>query len=381
MSDQTVLISGAGIAGSTLAYWLAEHGFRPTVVECAARLRAGGSPVDVKAEAVAVAEQMGVMPRLREADTGMTGLTFVNAAGRRVGRMSRRAMQRNAASRETEVPRGDLVNVLHEAAQQRAEYLWSDSVTLLEQDADGVAVSFEHTEPRRFDLVVGADGLHSTVRRLAFGPDADHVQHMGMYVATLPLRMPPERPTEVVMYNAPGRAVSISPTRSGAIGFFAFRAPLMSDLDLRDTDRCKLVLGTTYGADAWRVPDLLDEVKHTDELYFDSVSQVQMPRWSEGRVALVGDAASCVSLFGDGSTLAMIGAFRLAAELAASPGDHRAAFARYEATHRKLVDPRQRDIKPAAGFIVPATARGIVIRNVAASALSPVLTAVGSLRR
>lgn len=380
MTDQTVLISGAGIAGSTLAYWLAEHGFRPTVVE-RAPLRAGGSPVDVKGEAVTVAEQMGVMARLRDADTGMTGLTFVNAAGRRVGRISRRALQRNAASREAEVPRGDLVTVLHEAAKDRAEYLWSDSITSIDQDAGGVAVSFEHTEPRRFDFVVGADGLHSTVRRLVFGPEADHVRHMGMYVATLPLRMPPERPTEVVMYNAPGRAVSISPTRTRAIGFFAFRAPLMADLDLRDTDRCKLVLGGVYGGDAWRVPDLLDEVKHTGELYFDSVSQVRLLRWCEGRVALLGDAASCVSLFGDGSTLAMIGAFRLAAELAASPGDHGAAFERYEANQRKLVEPRQRDIKPAAGFIVPATKRGIVIRNVAASALSPVLTAIGSLRR
>lgn len=380
MSNQTVLISGGGIAGSTLAYWLAQNRFQPTVVERSTGLRSSGSPVDVKGPAVDVAERMGVMPRLREAGTGTNGLTFVSAAGRRVGRISMRAMQGSAGSREVELPRGDLATILYEASRDHAEYLWDDSILALDQDEHGVTVTFDRAEPRRFDLVVGADGLHSNVRRLAFGPETEYVHHMGIYVATLPLHGPAENPTEVLMYNTPGRAVSISPVPSGSIGFFAFRSPAVPDFNHRDTEQHKRLLTTAYADGSWRVPELLDRVKAVDDLYFDSVSRVRLPHWSNGRVALLGDAASCVSLFGDGSTLAMAGAFTLAAELAASPDDHQSAFDRYETKHRTLVDPKQQSINAAAAMIIPATRAGIIVRNLA-TLLSPLVAAIGSIRR
>jgi 2-polyprenyl-6-methoxyphenol hydroxylase-like FAD-dependent oxidoreductase len=329
---------------------------------------------------VDVAERMGVMARLREAGTDTNGLTFVNTAGRRVGRISMRAMQGSAGSREVEVPRGDLATILYEASRDHAEYLWDDSIVALDQDEHGVTVTFDRAQPRRFDLVIGADGLHSNVRRLAFGPETEYVHHMGIYVATLPLEGPGENPTEVLMYNTPGRAVSISPVPSGSIGFFAYRSPAVPDFDHRDTEQHKRLLTTAYADDSWRVPELLDRVKAVDDLYFDSVSQVRLPHWSNGRIALLGDAASCVSLFGDGSTLAMAGAFTLAAELAASPDDHQSAFDRYEAKHRTLVDPKQQNINAAAAMIIPATRAGIIVRNLA-TLLSPLVTAIGSIRR
>jgi 2-polyprenyl-6-methoxyphenol hydroxylase-like FAD-dependent oxidoreductase len=380
MSNPTVLISGGGIAGSTLAYWLARHGFSPTVAERSAGLRSSGSPVDVKGPAVDVAGQMGVLERLREARTDTRGLTFVNAAGRRVGRISMRAMQGSAGSREVELPRGDLAAILYQAGRDQAEYLWDDSITALDQDEHGVNVTLDRAGPRRFDLVVGADGLHSTVRRLAFGPESGFIRHMGMYVATMPLDGPAENPREVLMYNTPGRAASISPVPSGAIAFFAYRSPAVPDFNHRDTAQHRRMLTAAYAGVSWRVPELLNRVQTADDLYFDSVSQVRLPTWSKGRITLLGDAASCVSLFGDGSTLAIAGAYTLAGELAAGPDDHRSAFRRYETRHRKLVEPKQQSIKSAAALIVPATRSGIVGRNLA-TLLSPAVAAAGSLRR
>ncbi|PTL78793.1 FAD-dependent monooxygenase [Vitiosangium sp. GDMCC 1.1324] len=379
MNNRTVLISGAGIAGPTLAYWLARHGYRPTVVERSAALRSSGSPVDVRGRAVEVAEQMGVMPRLREAATDVTGIRFVNATGRHAGRIDLQALQRASASRDVELPRGDLASILYQASRDSAEYLFHDSIVGLSQDEDGVNVTFDRVQPRRFDLVIGADGLHSAVRRLAFGPESDFVRHAGLYVATLPLEGHVESGRDVLIYNAPGRAVSIHPSRGSPLAAFIFRSPAVPDFDHRDTAQHKRLLMATYADDAWRVPELLSRVRDAADLYFDSVSQVRLDPWWRGRVALLGDAASCVSLFGDGSTLAMAGAFTLAQALEASPGDHRLAFRRYEAEHRRLVDPRQRSVGLAASLIVPATQSGILTRNLA-SQLWPVAAAAGWLR-
>ncbi|GAA3059927.1 FAD-dependent monooxygenase [Streptomyces glomeratus] len=364
-NHQTVLISGAGIAGTTLAYWLARHGFRPTVVERSAGLRSSGNPVDVRGPAVEVAERMGVMPRLREAATQVTALSFVNGSGRQVGRVNMRALQRASDSREVEVTRTDLAAILYEASRDSAEFLFGDTMTALRQDGDGVQVTFEKAAPRRFDLVIGADGLHSTTRRLAFGPESEYVRHMGLYVATLPLDGPADTMREVVIHNAPGRMASIHPVHGRALAAFIFRHPEVAGFDHRDLAQHRGILTDSYADDGWRVPELLEQARVAEDFWFDSVSQVRLESWTNGRVTLLGDAASSVSLFGDGSTLAMAGAHTLAEELAAAPADAHAAFARYEARHRTLVDPRQGNVTTAAALMVPATRAGVVARNAA----------------
>ena len=380
MSDRTVLISGAGIAGSTLAYWLARHGFRPTVVEYARGLRSSGNPVDVRGPAMKVAERMGLMPRLRAADSNVTDMRFVNGAGRHVGRINLRAFQASAGEREPEVPRADLASILLEASRDDAEFLWNDTIVSLDQDEDGVDVTFDRAEPRRFDLVIGADGLHSAVRRLAFGPETGFIHHMGIYVATLPIDGPVDNDRDVILYNSPGRMVSVHPSRGSAIAAFMFRSPALPGFDHRDTEQHKGFVTSAFAEDSWRVPELLRHVRAAEDIYFDSVSQVRLPRWSNGRVAVLGDAASCLSLFGDGSTLAIAGAHTLAEELAASRTDPQAAFRRYESRHRTLVDPKVGGFDSAASLLIPATRRGITARNLA-TRLSPVMTAAGSLRR
>ncbi|WP_203978286.1 FAD-dependent monooxygenase [Planotetraspora silvatica] len=366
MSPRSVLISGGGVAGPTLAYWLARHGFQPTVVERSQGLRSSGNPVDVRGPALPVAEEMGIMPRLRDVATQATTMSVVDASGRQITRVAMPATRSAAGTREVELPRGDLAATLYEAARDDAEFLFDDTIVTLRQDEHGVDVTFDRAAPRRFDLVVGADGLHSTVRRLAFGPEPDFVRHMGVYVATMPLGDPVDHPHDVLMYNIPGRLVSIHPSRDHALAAFIFRGPAISGFDHRDTEQHKRIVTKAYAGAGWRVPELLERLQKTEDLYFDSVSQVRLPTWANGRIALLGDAASCVSLFGDGSSLAMAGAHTLAKALAAQTADHTGAFRRYETEHRTLVDPKQRNIGRAAGLLIPKTRLGIAARNLAA---------------
>jgi 2-polyprenyl-6-methoxyphenol hydroxylase-like FAD-dependent oxidoreductase len=357
----SVLISGAGVAGPTLAYWLARHGFAVTVVERGAGPRSSGNPVDVRGPAWAVAHRMGIVPRLRAAATRATAMRLVDAAGRSRARIPMPATRGD----EVELPRGDLATVLLDAARDATEFVWDDTITALAADAGGVDVTFERSAPRRFDLVVGADGLHSTVRRLAFGPERQFVSHLGLHVATLPLGT--DEGTDVLMHNTPGRLVSIHPARGAAIAAFIFRSPPVPGFDHRDLAQHKQIVTTAYAGGGWRVPELLDRVAAADDLYFDAVSAVRLDSWRRGRVGLLGDAASCVSLFGDGSSLAMTGAETLAAALAADPAT---GFARYEAAHRRLVEPRQRRVGRAAGLLVPKTRLGLGLRDLAARGLA-----------
>jgi 2-polyprenyl-6-methoxyphenol hydroxylase-like FAD-dependent oxidoreductase len=273
-----------------------------------------------------------------------------------------------AGTREIEVPRADLATILYEAARDDADFVYDDTITTLAQDAGGVDVTFERGDPRRFDLVVGADGLHSTVRRLAFGPEGGFLRHLGVYVATAPLGAPADDPRDVLLYNTPGRLVSVHPARGEALVAFIFRGAAVPGLDHRDTARHRRILAEAYRPErGWRVPELLDKAVHADDLYFDGVGKVVLPSWSAGRVTLLGDAASSVSLFGDGSSMAIAGARTLAAALAG--GDQATALRRYEAEHRRRTDPLQRNAGVAVATMVPKRRAGIAVRNAAAKLL------------
>jgi 2-polyprenyl-6-methoxyphenol hydroxylase-like FAD-dependent oxidoreductase len=352
------LISGAGIAGATATYWLAKAGLDVTVVEQAGGMRSGGSPVDVRGRAVEVAERMGVTAQIREASTRVRDMVFVNARGRVMSRVDMRAW---GEPDDVELPRGDLAAILRAAVPDEVEFEFGNTVTALDQDADGVTAEFTSGHTRRFDVVIGADGAHSEVRALAFGPEAEFVTHLGVYVATLPLDG--ATACDLVMYNAPGRSVAIHPARGRPIAAFMFRAPRIPHFDHRDVDQHKRLLNSVYAGAGWRVPELLDRVTVADDLYFDSVSRVRVPTWSRGRIGLVGDAASCVSLFGDGSSLAMTGAFTLADAL--TDDNIPAALRIYQARHRPARAAEENSVTLAANLFVPATWAGIAVRNVA----------------
>ncbi|MFI6302812.1 FAD-dependent oxidoreductase [Amycolatopsis thailandensis] len=355
-----VLICGAGVAGSTLAYWLARNGLKVTVVERAQGMRSSGNPVDVRGPALPVVEAMGLAGRLRDVATRTKRVRLLDADGHRVATVGLPA----AKGDEFEIPRSDLVTVLYEAARGEAEFLFDDTVAELCQDEFGVDVTFDRAAPRRFDYVIGADGLHSAVRRLTFGPERAFVRPTGIYVATTSFGEPVDHPEDVLLHNTPGRLVAIHPSRDEGGVAFIFRARL-DGVDHRDTERHKQIVATTYDDVGWRVPALLQHLRDAEDVFFDAVSVVDLPSWSRGRIALVGDAASCVSLLGEGSSLAIAGAHTLATALAAAPS---AGFGWYEVEHRARVVPKQRAVKLTAAMLVPKTKAGLRIRNLAARA-------------
>jgi len=360
VTAKTVLISGAGVAGPTLAYWLARGGFAPTIVERAAGQRSSGNPVDIRGPAFRLAEKMGLLPRLREAATATTGIAFVNARGRRKSRVDTSVSR----ATEVEVPRADLAAIIADAVADSAEFIYGDSISALSQDGGGIDATFERAAPRRFDLVIGTDGQHSTVRRLAWGPETEFVTHRGLYVATLPVERELNPTTDVLLYGLPGRLASVHPVHGdGGIAAFIWRGKPVPGLDYRDTVQHKRIVEQAYAGAGWIVPTLIERVRDAADLYFDAVSQVRLDTWSRGRIGLLGDAASSVSLFGDGSSLAMAGAYTLGRTLAEHRDDLGQGLRAYEYEHRKLIAPKQNGFTAAATLMVPATRLGVAMRD------------------
>ncbi len=361
MSRLNVLISGAGIAGSALAYWVARSGHSATVVERSEFDRSSGAPVDVRRPAMPIVERMNIVPRLREASTVVSGWTLLDEAGERSAHVDLETLWR--LRNEIELPRGDLSTILYEASRDYTEFLFGDLIRSLTQDGGGVDVEFERSRPRRFDVVIGADGLHSRVRRLAFGPEAEFVRHAGLYVASLPLPQNIDPGRDIVMLNAPGKTVGLHPSRDRPLALLIFWHPEIPDFDAWETEQHKRILEATFGNVGWRVPEILAAARASRDLWFDAVSIVELANWARGRVAVLGDASSCASLFGDGSSLAIAGAYALATALADHPGNHEAAFRQYQTGHGKLVSPRLRTLSLVAAFLVPRTRIGISVRN------------------
>jgi len=359
MTELNVLISGAGIAGCTLAYWLARGGHAVTVVERSGSLRSSGSPVDVRGPAADVAERMNIAAQLREARIRLAGMTFVDSSGHRIARVDIEQLRSSIVPKDIEIARGDLARILHAASAGDAEYVFGDSIKSLDQDETGVDVAFERSPPRRFDLVIGADGLHSIVRRLALGADSEFVRHAGLYAATVSLPATSDAGREMFMLNTPGKLAALHPCQGAPLAYFVFWHSEIPDFDYTDLEQHKRILEQNFADIGWRVPEFLAAALAATDMYFDSVARVDVPDWARGRIALLGDASSCVSLFGDGSTLAIAGAYELARAVNESPADPPGAFRRYQAVHGRLVASKQKNLSFMASRIVPKTEMGI----------------------
>jgi 2-polyprenyl-6-methoxyphenol hydroxylase-like FAD-dependent oxidoreductase len=356
-----VLISGASIAGPAMAYWLGRFGFRPTIVEVAPALRTGGSAVDFRGPLhMGVLERMGVVDALRAVQTGGTTMRFVDERGERL-----MEWPAGLAGGDLEVLRGDLARILCEAAGDRTEYLFGDRITAMTETPDGVEVTFASGLERRFDLVIGADGVHSGVRRLAFGPEERFVKHLGYYVAGWDVPNEWGLGRESMLHNKPGRMMSVGgdhhdPARAAA--FAAFASPQLR-YNRRDLGEQRRILRDKYAGMGWLTPRLLDAMDTATDMYFDQICRVDNPTWTKGRYALVGDAACGATIGGQGNGTAIVSAYVLAGELAAAGGDHRVAFPRYEERIGRFARGTQKGGDTTGKFLAPKTAAGIWARN------------------
>jgi len=355
-----ILVSGASIAGPVLAYWLARHGFDVTVVERAPALRkTGGHAVDLFRPAMDITEKMGVLDRVEALATGTTRLTLHREGARRPVRIDLAKIFQATSDRHVEVMRDDLSEIYYAAGRDDVEYLFGDSITAISPDGE---VTFEHAAPRRFDVVVGADGLHSNVRRLVFGEEAGLTKFIGAYLAVLSLPDTLGLDGETRMHLGIGRTTGIYSARhmSDARAVFLFRRDEELDYHHRDVPRQKQLLREAFAGMHPQVDGWLAQLDGAGPFYFDSITQLQLDTWSRGRVTLVGDAGYCPGPAVGGSTsLAVLGAYVLAGELAAASGDHERAFAAYEREMGELVRKSRAFAVGAARSLIPASRAGM----------------------
>jgi 2-polyprenyl-6-methoxyphenol hydroxylase-like FAD-dependent oxidoreductase len=364
-----ILISGAGIAGPTLAYWLHRYGLIPTIVERSPEIRLGGYIIDFWGVGFDVAERMGLMPDIGREGYLVREVCVVGRDGNRVAGFPVDSVARIANGRYISIPRAELAALIYRTIEGSVETIFNDSIASIDEMASGVRVTLDSGTVRDFDLIIGADGLHSRVRELAFGPQSKFERYLGYKVAAFEASgYHPRDDLVYVMHTEVGQQVGRFALRGDRTLFFFIFADISPEAP-DDIGAQKRLLRQHFGGSGWECPQILSALDSAKDLYFDRVSQVRLVRedglsWTRGRISLVGDAAWCVSLLaGQGSAIAMAGAYILAGELHQAAGDYKTAFARYENQFEAFVVKKQRAALRFAGTFAPKSRLSMRIRN------------------
>ncbi len=361
-----IAINGAGVAGTTLAYWLQGSGHQPTLIERAPHWRAGGYIIDFWGVGYQVAQCMGLESALRAVGYQIQEVRLVDGRGHTVSNFPADVFRRIAQGRYISLPRSDLAAAIFHTIEHCVETIFDESITAIEELDHGVHVTFTRGAAREFDLVIGADGLHSAVRKLVFGPESQFEKQLGYHVAAFEIAgYQPRDELVYVSYTTPGRqAARFSLRDDRTLILFVFADACMIGPEPHGLEECKALLHGVFGDAGWECPQILAAMDDVAEIYFDSVSQIRMERWSKGRVVLVGDAAACVSLLaGEGTGLAMTEAYVLVGELHRANGDYQDAFRRYEQGLRPFIEGKQVAAEKFAASFVPKTWFSIWKRN------------------
>lgn len=365
MDNKNILISGAGIAGTTLAFWLKRFGFNPTIVEISPKLRKGGYAIDFMGAGYDVAEKMKIIPSLKAVDINFSKLVFVDNNNKERGSMNYQKIKDFLNGRAFTLLRSDLAKVIYQNLNPEIEIIFGDTITKIDQNEKEVSVTLENGQTKNFDLLVGADGLHSNVRNLVFGTEKQFEKYFGYYTASFTIDNFSLGNNAFLMYNVPCKQVAVySKNEHLCTTFFIFTSPEKFSYQHHDIEKRKQILKTEFENSGWKCSELLSQIDTTTDFYFDCVSQIKMDSWHKGRVALVGDAGYCPSLLsGKGSTLAMVGAYILAGELKQANGNYQTAFEQYEIIFKPFMEKKQKAARSFAKSFIPKSNFSIWLRN------------------
>lgn len=359
-----IAINGVGIAGPTLAYWLHQYGHEPVLFEKAPELRTGGYVIDFWGSGYDVADRMGLLPTLHERGYHMECLKLVDDEGATRATVDVAALRDRLRGRFLSIPRGDIAATIFEACSN-VETRFGVSIEGIDEASSGIVATLSDGTRETFELVVGADGLHSRVRALTFASESDCFRDLGCRVAAF--RLVGYRPRDELAYvsrTVPGKQVARVSLRDDVTLVLMIWLADESEPVPVGLEAVKSRLRQVFGGMSWEVPKILEGLQSVESVYVDRVSQVHLPHWTRGRVALAGDAAACASfLAGEGTGLAMTEAYVLAGELHRAHGDHAAAFRAYERKLEGFLKRKQKGALRTIGFFAPRSRIGISVRD------------------
>lgn len=360
---KSVLISGASIAGLTMAYWMNYYGYNVTIVEIGAEPRRGGSPIDVRGEALVCAKRMGVLDDIKKAKLPTKGLKFVNANNEVQSSMLVEEIGA-LTPEDIEIRRDDLVDILYEAVKNSITYKFSNRITRMEQYAEEVQITFKDGTNGAYNYVIGADGIHSGVRKLVFGEESQFTHFLNFYFSVFTVDGKLGEQNYAHMYNTPNNMATVYfYNQDSADVLLAFRASDKIIFDRNNIEAQKQIVIDAFQGIGWKVPQMLEELKCAENFYLDQGCQIKMSTWTNGRVALIGDAGYAPAFpTGMGSTLAMQGAITLA-EAISKNDNHEIAFQIYNEGFRHVVEELQATVYDGMSFVLPDTEEKINARN------------------
>jgi 2-polyprenyl-6-methoxyphenol hydroxylase-like FAD-dependent oxidoreductase len=365
MSNKKILISGAGVGGLTLAYFLQKSGFEPIVIEKAASLRDGGYMIDFFSSGISVAEEMGIIDQLKERDHHSDIIIQQNEKGKKQFILNMSGFRASVKGKLFNFLRTDLVDVLYRKVKEDVEIRFSTSIQSIIQDADKVTVAFEDGKQETFDLLVGADGLKSNVRTKVYAPEKIEELYLDYYVCALEHNVPVNlNKGEVVSMLCPKRQIITYDTGNGiSNSLFVFKSPKRNHLTTKEEVE---VLNKEFADFATPVPEIVAEASKKDKLFFDQVTQIRIhDKWHKDRVVLMGDAAFCITLLsGQGSSMAMTAAYVLSEQLEKHGNDYETAFTEYEKSLRPIIEKMQKKAVKNAATYVPSSKFNLWIRNI-----------------
>jgi 2-polyprenyl-6-methoxyphenol hydroxylase-like FAD-dependent oxidoreductase len=356
MKNKRVLISGMGIAGTTLAYWLIQYGFEPTIIELYPARRTGGYMIDFMGTGYDVAERMGIVQTIKGTGYRINEINMVNKRGRKMGSIRGDIFQKANEGRFVPILRGDLADAIFKTIEGKVETIFNDKIKTIEQNEDGVNITFEKSSPAHFDLMVGADGLHSGVRKQIFGPEETFEKYLGYYTAAFIANDYPYRDKDSYKgYFTPNHQVWRYSLPDNRTAFsFIFKVPSKINLKTLTLNEQKEFLIEAFTNNGWETSNILDCLNQNQELYFDSLSQIRIPKWHSGRIAFIGDACFAPSLVsGQGSSFAMASAYLLAGELKLSNGKFDIAFSNYQQKFENFITRRQEAAAKSLKWFAP----------------------------